>query len=334
MNYVRLPHEECSRFCSGDLVEPWHSAWEDDAKPCPGNPVPMDPLAEPHLCTRLHRPRRSLDFYYSACEARHADPSPHHALVLQTAARPVPTLNETIDSLEAAGLSRWPGPKICSSDGPDESSVPFNKEPWHLFRSRRQVGAACAFVRSLRLALAVDPDLDLLTFVEDDVEVCKNALDYVARIAIPRDVAFVTWFTYDYDWSSPPHESDDLLNPSDLAKRSGRPVLGCRPARFFILTQACTFTRETVDRILACPRVARDWPKLDCHDEMIAWALGDATYAAHFPVLVQHTGGKNSAVSLARTSSGATASDVQEGARTSPYYVGRDFDALTLLEKK
>jgi len=178
----------------------------------------------------------------------------------------------------------------------------------------------------LRYALALDPRLEHLTFLEDDIVLCKNSLRYMARVTIPTDVAFVTWFTYDYDFSYPKHE-DGVRHPSAYPT----PVLAVRPARFFILTQACTFTRETVDRLLDCPHVADEWPKKDSHDEMIAWALGDALYATHFPILVQHTGGLNSAVLFARGRAAEDEKDPQAGTRTSPYFKGIGFDASSML---
>lgn len=327
---MKYPRElPCTRFCRDGLCEPWAPTWKVD-KPDPQNPMPLDPFTEPHQCTRLHRPRRSLDFYYSTSPAEQAEPSPHHSLVLQTAERPTSTIEDTLDSLRSAGLASWAGPKIYSADGP---STPIELPTWYSCRSPGRYGAARAFIRSLRLALAIDPDLDLLTFVEDDVELCKNALAYAAQIKIPADVAFVTWFTYDYDWRYPPHPPV-FQHPTDAIRTTSSAVLACRPARYFILTQMVTFTRETVERILSCPAASRDWPKLDGHDELIAWALGDATYAAHFPVLVQHRGGLSSAVALARAESGEAENNAQEGARESPFYVGREFDALALLEKK
>jgi hypothetical protein len=297
-------------------------------------------FAEPHRCTRIHIPRRRTDFYYQVTPARRQPhPNPHHVLVLQTATRRPSTLADTLESLFQAGLREWPGPKLISADQP-LTQVDWGRSLW----SSRQihdlvvcresvhehgappVGAARAFVSALRLSLAIDPDLELLTFVEDDVELCRNTLTYANQIVVPESATFITWFTYDYDWSNPPHDPP-RVHPSRHAETC-YPVLAIRPSRFFILTQMITLPRATIELILQCPRAARDWPKLDGHDELIAWALGDAPYATHFPVLVQHTGGLNSAVVLARGGDPGP----QEGARTSPYYVGRDFDALSLVK--
>jgi hypothetical protein len=218
------------------------------------------------------------------------------------------------------------------SDGPLSIDTPILID-WKVSSTPSQHGSAQSFVRTLRLALSLDPDLDHLTFVEDDVEMSLNSLPYIARLQVPGDVAFVTWFTYDYDYSSPPHT---LLEPHPSTL--DHPVLACRSSRYFILTQCCTFPRRTVERILDCPLASANWPKRDAHDELISWALGDSPYAVHFPILIQHTGGLNSAVSFDRARSinvetdlVSSLSDPQAGARTCPYYAGPNFNAMSLI---
>jgi len=293
---------------------------------------PIPPESPSPRCTRRHTPRRSMDFYYSTETTTPCVPSSRHVLVVATAPRKVSTLGATLASLNRAGSSRWPGPKILSSDGPldDSLSASLAEDGWTVTSTPSPEGCARAFLSRLRAAIELCPDLDRLTFVEDDVEMCKNALDYMCRVHIPNDLALVTWFTYDYDWTSPRHPPQ-IPHPNDAALGTGRGLLGCRPSRFFILTQAVSFPRRTVDLLLDCPFL-RDWPKLDGHDEMIAWALGDGLYAAHFPVLVQHTAGSdNSAVTFARQAANVLPDEAQEGARSSPLYVGPEFDANYLL---
>lgn len=315
------------------MKEAFRSPWD----PPETTVLPMQSLANPHGCTRQHVPRRSLDFQYTTMPAEIVDPSDHHVLVLQTAPRPQPSLEDALTSLESAGLSRWTGSKILSCDGLLDKTT-AEKDEWHVFQTTRQQGCARAFARTLRIALAVDPDLERLTFLEDDVELCYNSLSYMSNIAVPDDVAFLTWFTYDYDWSDPRHE---IMQPAPalVAHREQRGILACRSTRFFILTQACTFPRRTVELLLSCPELSRYWPRRDGHDQMISWALGDASHAAHFPILVQHTGGLNSAVRLDRNAVDNQLDPhlrgpkitTQDGERRSPHYVGRDFDALSLL---
>jgi hypothetical protein len=172
----------------------------------------------------------------------------------------------------------------------------------------------------LRVALALDPKLEAVTVIEDDVAFCRNFLLYLSSVELPSDAAFVTWYTHPYDYSYKPARPQ-MLHPSE----SKTPLWAFRPSRFFILSQCCTLPRRTVDRLLDCPHVTESWHKRNGRDEMIAWALGDALYATHFPILTQHTGGLNSAVLLP--------TDQSEGARSSPFFVGEEFDALSLLSR-
>lgn len=280
-------------------------------------------------CTRLQVPRRSLDFAYSTMPVPRRinfDVS-HHALAVLTARRKESTLSSTIESLERGGADGWGGMKLVFIDGMVDVG-PVYCPGWQARGWMMRKGAARAFVELLRGAIALDPDLESLTYVEDDVEVCDHFVDYVKTVEVPDDVAFLSWFTYDYDWSGPRRYAGP--HPSEARP----PVLACRSSRYFILAQALTMPRRTVDRLLSCPMVVGDrWPSLDGQDLMLGWALGDALYAVHFPVLVQHAGGaNNSAVKLAggRACEGVVP-DPQDGDRRSPYYVGEDFDALSLL---
>jgi len=320
----------CDRFCQKDpretaFASPWH---EPDPKV-----EPMEPMLNRHGCTRLHLPRRSLDFDYECEAVTTAEPSPHHVLLVLAAPRPQATLGKTLESLLAAGSDAWPGPKILSSDCPiNHFPSIINHRRWHVIGVPEPLGSARAYARAFRLALTVDPDFDQLTILEDDVELCSNALTYMSRVEVPSDIAFVTWFTYAYDWRPSPHAPVEP-SPATRARDEKHGILAARPSRFFILTQAVTFPRQTADLLLECPMFGAEWTERDGHDLMIGHALGDARYAAHFPVLVQHVGGLSSAVKLARklTKKETPEHDAQEGARTSPHYVGPDFDALTLL---
>lgn len=293
----------------------WPSPWEKEQL----RVDLMPPYVNEHHCTRLHVPKRSLDFAYQFAVPEVRDPSPHHVLAIMTAKREPPTLEDTLTSLEkAGGVLSWPGPAFLVSDGTYRAN---RRIDWPLLETCLTHGSARTFVSTLRYSLAVDPDLENLTILEDDVVTCRNALAYVATTKVPSDVAFITWFTYDYDFSTPhPHPT----NPPSGAS------LGCRSTRYFILTQACTFPRTTIQRILDCPRASQHWPKHHAHDELISWALGDSLYAAHFPGLFQHVAGENSAVTLASRRGLSDGGNAQAGARISPYYVGDDFDALSL----
>lgn len=256
-------------------------------------------------------------------------PQGPHPLVLMTAPRPVPTLRATLDSLRLAGSAWWPWSKIVIADGyrPHQDDLLGDWNVRHLDTPR---GSAKTFVRALETALEACPDLERLTFLEDDVEVCRHFFRYLSFTEIPPDLSLVTWFTYEFPSEARMHEEasrQGWQHPGTY----GVPVLARRSCRNFILAQCVTLTRGTVDRLLRCPRV-HDWVEENGHDEMPAWALGDSPYAAHFPVLVQHTGGLSSAVAANRKTV-PEGRDPQAGARTSPSYVGRDFDALSLLPR-
>lgn len=309
----------CDQFCKTPGQPGFQSAWERATEPTPL----MEPNMGPHHCTRRHAPRRSMDYHYSvepvAFDGRRD--GAHHTLAVLTAERPKDSLAGMTDSLSRAGIGGWAGPRLLVSDGRHED-LPWN---WTSIVHPHRRGSAAGFVSVLRHALANDPDLDYLTFFEDDISLCRNALTYMAGVVIPQDLAFLSWFTYDYDYASPPH-TRQVPHPSELKN----PVLGVRPARFFILIQACTFPRRTIERLLRCPKITCHWPKREGHDEMVAWALGDSLYGTHFPIIVQHTGGLNSAVVLDRGQAKLAPDDPWAAERRSPYYLGDDFDVRSL----
>jgi hypothetical protein len=308
---------KCDLFCERVTIpSPWEAA--------PGRVEPMEPLTSPHYCTRLHTPRRSLDFQYateSVVSSGLGVEEEHHALIVQAARRPdSSSLDATLKSLQPPDDlppddRPWRGPKLLCLDGIDGLSLPG----WFHFSSPSPAsGSAISFIRSLRLALALDSKLEAATIIEDDVAFCRNFLPYSSSVELPSDAAFVTWYTHPYDYSYKPARPQ-ALHPSE----SKSPLWAFRPSRYFILSQCCTLPRRTVDKLLSCPHVTEGWHKRNGRDEMISWALGDALYATHFPILVQHTGGLNSAVLLPN--------DQKEGSRSSPFFVGESFDALSLL---
>ena len=204
-------------------------------------------------------------------------------------------------------------------DGPAAVDIPRNRmlPGWlHSISPSPASGSAKTFLRLLRLSLLIDPKLESLTCIQDDVILCLNGLDYISRISVPPDVTLMTWFSLPYDYSYPPS-----------------PVQRPHPSEStLLLGQAFTLARKSVDSLLSCPRVALDWPKLHGSDEMPAWSLGDTTYATHFPNLAQHMEGENSACLM--TLGNPPQKTPHEGPRTSPYFPGADFDALSLMEGK
>lgn len=308
---------KCDKFCFG---KNFHSAWDPNSLSIER----MVPFSNCHSCVRLHDHRCFDDYYYTTRKAFLGNTLRNHTLALLTAPRPASTIQDTFKSLDRAGDGRWFGPKFIFSDGPFFVSDCRINIGWKIFDNLKTLGCARSFIDLLIRALINDPRLQYLTIIEDDVELSKNALFHMSRIQIPDDVAFLSWFTYPYDWSSPKHrdQSQELIE-----KSKKYPILGIRPSRYFILTQTITLPRRTIDRLLMCPKITTYWPRSDGMDEMIAYALGDEPYATYFPGLVQHMGGLNSAVSMQQGSLQSTGA--QSGERKSPYYMGSDFDCLS-----
>jgi len=324
----------CSRFCQH---RPISTAIILTAPPWKREMPPMlsgKPYSPPHYCSRLEEPSfqtgdllsheirdtQSLpknSTYRERIERSvvRKDPSLYHLLTIQTAIRPnQSSLPTTLDSLEQAGVKRWNGPKIIVSDG----YAPDVPPSWKLFvvsTKQPALGSAKTFVKLLRLAIATDPLLEYLTYFQDDIVLAKNSLDYISQVAIPKELSLVSWFNT--DWHKP-----DFTPPA---------VLGHRATSLFIRSQAVTFTRMAVNAMLYCHEVTH-WPKLDACDAMPAWALADIPYADHYPGLVQHTEGFNSACNLTFQQHQLRSKCPHNGERTSPSFVGENFDALSLWE--
>lgn len=284
------------------------------------------PFSEPHHCSRLEVRQSLEDLQYVSRPVEFGELSSHHVLSVLTAPRPVrDELPCLIESLHRAGLDRWIGMKLLVADG----SNPVVPSGWqgHFFPAPAS-GSAHAFRRTLQLALQADPELEYLTYLEDDVILSVNALDYISSVQVPDDLSLVSWFTYDYNPPTIP------LGPT--VSRYQLPVLACRPTRLFILNQALTIPRRTIEAVLRCPHV-RDWPKSNGSDEIFGWVLGDVPYAVHFPNLVQHGGGMvNSAVLMTMKSvepGRSPSSDYFTTSRISPFFAGVEFDSLSLRDR-
>jgi len=312
----------CKRMC---IDVKWLAPWED--------PLTTHQTSKAWCTRRYSVPHAPVLYEPSRVLIEKLRPPPPHPIVVLTSPRPVPTLPATVNSLQRAGLSRWPWPRILVSDGrlPTECR-PDGPSAWDVVsESPSRSGSAKTFVRALEEAIRACPVLELVTVIEDDVEFCENFLDYVRLIRVPSNHALVTWFTYEFPGEKREHEEASRKVGWTHPSLYGVPVMASRTITKFVLLQCATLTRETVDRLLACPRV-RDWPQENGHDEMLSWALGDVPYAAHFPILVQHVGGLNSAVAANRAEQ-PSGRDPQAGERTSPHYVGRDFNAISLLKE-
>jgi hypothetical protein len=329
---------KCSQFCTEQtrptFIALQESPWRREVKFMPSG-LPYSP---PHYCSRLELPKiPNARERIERAVVRRTTTSQHHSLFVQTAKRPDhDSLQSTLNSLEQAGLHRWKGPCWIVSDG----YLPEAPPPWQVFAVTTEqpaLGSAKTFLAILRKALEVDPQLEYLTYLQDDIILSKNSLDYIAQVSIPDDLSLVSWFNTDWlkpewgiegpakgKWTGKTH---DTLNVTIYISP---PVLGCRPTRYFIRSQAITLTRPAISAMLYC-RVVANWPRLTSCDAMPAWALADIPYADHYPSLVQHTEGFNSACNLTLQRRNVTDACPHQGPRVSPSFIGEDFDALSLL---
>ncbi len=143
--------------------------------------------------------------------------------------------------------------------------------------------------------------LDQFLILEDDVELCANALPYIASSRVPAGMDFVTWF-------------DGHALPASAA-----PGFHVAPIQRFICLQAVTWPVTTAMRLLESERATR-WSEPHRGDLLVRHILTPGSYAVHVPNLVEHRG----AHSLC--SPGQTL----QGNRVALNYPGPGFDALSL----
>lgn len=217
-------------------------------------------------------------------------------MAVMTAPRSDSMLERTLASLSHAGLERWKGPKLIVSDG-CAPQVPG----WETFGSTEVLGSMRTLLRLLCIMVAEYPNHTLLSF-QDDVVLPRNGLDYIARTIVPDGVALLSWFSM-----------------FDLPVRG--PALGVFPLPLFDCGQGITVPPTTIATVVASG-VAETWPRKHGCDRLFGAAMPDALYAIHYPNLVQHIGGLNSAMG-----------NEYLGARMSPSFIGEDADTnLTVSE--
>lgn len=250
-------------------------------------------------------------WYELACSGKYRDPNPQRstkhddlvaarfvrwqqlrAMMYQRSVRMLPAADPGhIVIVQTCGERRLP-----SSYDPELRAC-----PWLLVRDEKLEGQAKTFFRVLATA-ARQPGFTRLTLLEDDVTLAENAIEYMGRVRLDEDLAFISWFSI-YQHSGP-----RIL-----------PLLNCIEARDYQFNQAITFPAHTVHELLASP-VLRDWSEPHGADCIYAKVFPDRKVAIHYPNLVQHVGGTNSLVG-----------NNHQGARTSPSFVGEDIDALSLV---
>jgi hypothetical protein len=194
--------------------------------------------------------------------------------------------------------SNWRGPRIVVSDG--RQSVLTG---WRVAASSHNEGQKRTYWRALAIGLeeARRRRFDRILILEDDVVLCRNALQYMESARLPSVLDFVTWFD---GHAIPPR-----------ARQGIYPVLG----QSFFCLQGVTWSCATAERLLTAP-AAQQWKERHSGDILVAKILRGRYYGVHVPNLVQHLG----ATSVCNPGQGLT------GVRVANNYPGHDFDALTL----
>lgn len=217
-------------------------------------------------------------------------------------------LAKTLESINNAG--EWLGGKLVFSDGIYQDSVP---QGWELV-TQPNAGEYRSMWAVFKLA--VERDAESLTFFEDDIKLCKNALPYIERFEIPMHLSLVTWFsaavnTSNQPWYIPPAN----ITENHLVEREIRENL--TSSEGFRGACAMTITRSTLK--LALSSKTQHWQFRHFGDGLLGLVLNGKRIGTHVPNLAQHIGAISSA------GNGGLSPD-----RVSRTYPGDEFDALTL----
>lgn len=202
-------------------------------------------------------------------------------------------LRRTLASLAAAGASTWPGSRVVFFDGLPLAGI----DPWWEVVSLPKRGQAQTFFSVLR---AASNRSCALTMFEGDVVLPRNALPYIATAVLDPDIVLASWF----------HRLGPRVPTVD-------PHWHVEHASMFSCNQGITVSRAAIRRLLDSSAL-RDWSEPHGADMIFSRVMPQARVAHHFPNFVQHTGGAESLVGNVEP-------------RTSPTFVGEDFDALMLI---
>lgn len=273
-------------------------------------PPKIPPFSIPGRCrhpsiTREPGPGHNPIHFMGTRQVRWSETPGTHVLAIQTAQRPKKdTLNATISSLDEAGIKKWAGPKLIVSDG----CTPPTPEGWILNAGPPPpAGSSRTFMRLLRAAIQAAPDLSRLTYLQDDVILCKNTLDYINKIRLDDDVSFISWYSTWSTWNE--------------AENSRLPLLKLGRNACFGGNQAITIPRSTIDILLPFLESGA-WPYRSSSDRVFAATMKNGMFAAHYPVIVQH---------IASASSNSICTPRHHGEWKSMQFTGIEFDALSLM---
>jgi hypothetical protein len=194
--------------------------------------------------------------------------------------------------------SGWNGRKLLISDGP-----PSLLTSWPTSATPRREGQKKTYWRALAVGLeeARRRQTDRILILEDDVELCRNALPYMERTRLPDVLGFVTWF-----------------DGHAIPPRSGPGIYPVK-ANYFFCLQGVTWRCSTAEMLLRAPAAAA-WKQPHAGDALIAKILASRHYGVHVPNLVQHLG----------AASVCNPAEKLAGVRVANNYPGPLFDAMTL----
>jgi hypothetical protein len=200
--------------------------------------------------------------------------------------------------LKQIDASGWKGRRFVIADGP----LPI-VTGWPTLATPQRLGQKKTYWRALATGVEEVRKQydDRILILEDDVELCVNALKYMERVRLPRPLDFVTWF-------------DGHMIPA--GSRHG--IYPAMAQNFFCL-QGVTWRPAVAEALLRTP-VANAWRDPHGGDILIAKILKGRRYGVHVPNLVQHLG----ALSICNPGQRLT------GVRTANNYPGARFNAMTL----
>ncbi len=217
-------------------------------------------------------------------------------------------LTTTLESLERNGA--YEVSRAVFSDGP----CGYRRPDWDVVElSSERRGTRQSAWSIFRAAL--DRGVERLIYCEDDIVLCRNAISYLAKMALPEGQAFVTCLDH-RDWLM------RLQTGIHAASFGDGRLLG---------SQLLVFSRKTLEYLVSLDPMAvinsHPWYKDGRHsvDMVIGKILRDGpwkSYGIHVPALGQHLGD----VSAAHPDRNPA-----KPVRTK-IFAGLSFDALTLLQ--
>ncbi len=225
-------------------------------------------------------------------------------LMVQTCKRPGNYVKRTLASLD---VDQWPGPRVLVGDGYDPRDE-YDTKGWDV-EVWPQVGSAHTRLRMYLLATEMQ-GVTSLTYLEDDVVVVRNGLEYMAQCEFRKEWLYMAWFTL----RAPPRPGHffDVISMRDY----------CRNTAF-------TVSMETLREIVSNDTIM-SWPlplvpgmspmhSSDGTDSIFRRYWPDALCAVHYPNLVQHIGEVTTVEFQKKMASRAP--------QVSPSFPGEAFDA-------